>query len=293
MSFVEELNSSHVHMKDPQYVDKIIKQMVQDGHEKLQVVADFDRTLSKYSNKGKICSTCHNVMEESKVMPDSYKEKAKAYRDKYFPIEIDHSLTIDEKIPKMIEWWTNAHALIKSVHMTQTDVTEMVQESSAQLRDNCQWFIDHLSKLEIPLLIFSAGIGDIIEEVIKQQSNMYNNMKIVSNYMDFDKNGKMQGFKGDIIHIYNKNENAIHSSDYFQRLKHRENLLLLGDSLGDLRMAEGAEFTQELKIGFLNHKVEESLELYKANFDIVIVQDESLNVVNAITRTILNLPKSD
>ena len=64
------------------------------------------------------------------------------------------------------------------------------------------------------------------------------------------------GFKGEIIHIYNKNENAIHDSDYFENLEHRENIILMGDSLGDLHMADGAtDSAQILKIGFLNDKV--------------------------------------
>ena len=54
----------------------------------------------------------------------------------------------------------------------------------------------------------------------------------------------------------NKNESAIHDSDYFKQLRHRENLILLGDSLGDLDMADGAtNIANILKIGFLNDKV--------------------------------------
>jgi 5'-nucleotidase len=65
-----------------------------------------------------------------------------------------------------------------------------------------------------------------------------------------------------MIHVYNKNENAVHSSDYFENISHRENLLLLGDSLGDLRMAEGAgELQCVLKIGFLNFKVREEASM--------------------------------
>ena len=68
--------------------------------------------------------------------------------------------------------------------------------------------------------------------------------------------GQLTGFKGELIHIYNKNENAIHNSDYFENLQHRENILLLGDSLGDLTMADGAvDSAKILKVGFLNDKV--------------------------------------
>ena len=64
------------------------------------------------------------------------------------------------------------------------------------------------------------------------------------------------GFQGDLIHTFNKNKSAIHKSDYFNSIKHRHNIILLGDSIGDLSMAEGAHNAQNiLKIGFLNDKV--------------------------------------
>ena len=66
----------------------------------------------------------------------------------------------------------------------------------------------------------------------------------------------MVGWKGDTIHVFNKNEAAVHDSDYFQNLSHRVNVLLMGDSLGDLHMADGAEHMEsKLTIGFLNTRV--------------------------------------
>jgi len=56
--------------------------------------------------------------------------------------------------------------------------------------------------------------------------------------------------------VFNKSENALHKSDYFEKLMHRDNIILLGDSLGDLRMAHGAaECHNILTVGFLNDKV--------------------------------------
>lgn len=288
MNDIPELSLQNVRIANPEHVTEVIQNMIRDGHNKLQVVADFDRTLSKYTHRGQICSTCHNVLEEGHVLPEFYKDEARALRDHYFPIEMNPKLTIEEKIPVMVEWWTKAHDLLSKCHITKDDVRIMVENSTARLRDGCTWFFDQLQATDIPLLIFSAGIGDVIIEVIKHQATLHDNMKVVSNYLEYDDQGKMTGFQDEMIHVYNKNEGAIHDSDYFQKLEHRNNVILMGDSLGDLHMADGAVGVQnKLKIGFLNVKVEESLELYMKKYDIVILEDETLNVVNAILRKVL------
>jgi len=66
----------------------------------------------------------------------------------------------------------------------------------------------------------------------------------------------LKGFRGTLIHVFNKNENALHKSDYFEKLVHRDSIILMGDSLGDLRMAHGAAKCHNiLTFGFLNDKV--------------------------------------
>uniref|UniRef100_A0A8W8LIL7 5'-nucleotidase n=1 Tax=Magallana gigas TaxID=29159 RepID=A0A8W8LIL7_MAGGI len=286
MNDIPELSLQNVRIANPEHVTEVIQNMIRDGQNKLQVVADFDRTLSKYTHRGQICSTCHNVLEEGHVLPEFYKDEARALRDHYFPIEMNPKLTIEEKIPVMVEWWTKAHDLLSKCHITKDDVRIMVENSTARLRDGCTWFFDQLQATDIPLLIFSAGIGDVIIEVIKHQATLHDNMKVVSNYLEYDDQGKMTGFQDEMIHVYNKNEGAIHDSDYFQKLEQRNNVILMGDSLGDLHMADRG-VQNKLKIGFLNVKVEESLELYMKKYDIVILEDETLNVVNAILRKVL------
>lgn len=55
-------------------------------------------------------------------------------------------------------------------------------------RDGFHELFDQLHKYNIPLFIFSAGVGDILEEIIRQANVFYSNVNVVSNYMDFDDN---------------------------------------------------------------------------------------------------------
>ena len=53
-------------------------------------------------------------------------------------------------------------------------------------RDGSDWLFDELHKSGVPLLIFSAGVGDVVVEAVKQRGVLHSNVKVVSNFMDFD-----------------------------------------------------------------------------------------------------------
>lgn len=56
--------------------------------------------------------------------------------------------------------------------------------------------------------------------------------------------------------MYNKHDGALRNTEYFKQLKNYSNIILMGDSLGDLSMADGAPCVENiLRIGFLNDKV--------------------------------------
>ncbi|XP_017317994.1 cytosolic 5'-nucleotidase 3-like [Ictalurus punctatus] len=93
--------------------------------------------------------------------------------------------------------------------------------------------------------------------------------------------GVVCAFKGDVIHTFNKRQGALQNTQQF--VHDRSNVLLLGDSLGDLDMADGVQGLRNiLRIGYLNDKVEERREAYVRSYDIVLEKDETLDVPNAI-----------
>ncbi|XP_071401597.1 cytosolic 5'-nucleotidase 3 [Centroberyx affinis] len=280
---IPELSNPTVCMRDPQRVQEILQTMQKAGSNSIQVISDFDMTLTRFAYNGKRCPTCHNILDNSKLITDECKEKLKELLNKYYPIEIDSSRSIDEKLPLMVEWWTKAHELLVQQKIRKDLLAMVVRESDAMLREGYQLFFDHLHEHSIPLLIFSAGIGDVLEEVIRQAGVFHPNVKVFSNYMDFDETGVLKAFKGELIHIYNKREGALLNTGHFQELRARPNVVLLGDSLGDLTMADGVQDMENiLKIGFLNDKVEERKQSYLNSYDIVLVKDETMEVANAI-----------
>lgn len=270
-------------MKDPQRVQEILESMVKAGSNTVQVISDFDMTLTRFAYNGKRCPTCHNILENSKLITEDCKKQLRDLLNTYYPIEIDSSRSIEEKLPLMVEWWTKAHEILVQQAIKKDPLAVAVRESEAMLREGYPLFFSHLHEHSIPLLIFSAGIGDILEEVIRQAGVFYSNVKVFSNYMDFDESGVLKAFKGELIHIYNKREGALLNTGHFQELRTRPNVLLLGDSLGDLTMADGVQDMENiLKIGFLNDKVEERKQSYLDSYDIVLIKDETLEVPNAV-----------
>jgi HAD superfamily hydrolase (TIGR01544 family) len=133
--------------------------------------------------------------------------------------------------------------------------------------------------------------GDIIqfffEEQIPEFKHNHQSSHIVSNFVQYDDEGKLVSFSEKLIHSFNKNEHEIHDTPYFQTIAKRPNVILLGDSLGDIGMTGGMKnLKQILTIGYLNRSTPEKLEVYKDVYDIVICDDQTFDIPNAILKAI-------
>uniref|UniRef100_A0A8C8H8J3 5'-nucleotidase n=1 Tax=Oncorhynchus tshawytscha TaxID=74940 RepID=A0A8C8H8J3_ONCTS len=134
----------------------------------IQVISDFDMTLTRFDYNGKRCPPSHNILNNSRLISEECKAQLKDLLNTYHPIEIDSKQTAEEKLPLMVEWWTKAHTLLVQQRIRKDLLQDMVKESDAMLKEGYQLFFDHLQEHSIPLLIFSAGLGDVLEEVIRR-----------------------------------------------------------------------------------------------------------------------------
>lgn len=266
--------------------EKKLSSLISGGTNMLQVFSDFDFTISRlWLDNGTKGPSSHGVIEAA--LPGEFNLIAKQIFDTYYPIEIDPSLTIEQKIPSMITWWNSTHANMIASGLTKAKLTAACQSSGISVRRGFPALAQSLLDDKIPLLIFSAGIADVLEGVLRALKLDHPNQTIIGNKMIFDEtleenaDGKLVAFRDPLIHVFNKNEALKMHLDYFEAQKSRKNSILMGDSLGDLKMVEGVE-TNCLTIGFLNTKVDEMLQRYMENFDIVLVDDNTMDVPNQI-----------
>jgi cytosolic 5'-nucleotidase 3 len=280
----------NVVIKDKEGLFRKIKNIKEDGLESLHIVTDFDKTLNKeFTSSGKFKSLI-SLIRDGGFLENDYPNKANALYDKYHPIEIDLSMPYDIKKEKMKEWWTTHIKLISLSKMHKDFIEKIILKSNMEFREKVSVFLNILSKKNIPTLIFSSGLGDFISYSLEKENLLFSNIHVISNFFDWDENGFAKPYyKGDkVIHILNKDETEIKDTPYFLKIKDRKNVILLGDSLEDIKMISGLKYKNIISIGFLNSDVENKLETYKNIFDVIILNDGSFMQVLEILNEIIS-----
>ncbi|KAK9508528.1 hypothetical protein O3M35_006067 [Rhynocoris fuscipes] len=284
---IPELNQDNVRMKDKDDVLNKIQRLITDGKHKLQIITDFDRTISKHHHNGDLTKSSYCVFETIPTLPKEFTEGATALYNRFRKIEDNPNMTIEEKIPYMEEWWDLNEKLFIGIPFNEKEIDQAIVDSGVHLRDGVDSAFLKLHLSEIPVLVFSAGLGNVVTQILLHYKIKYYNVHVISNFFKVEQ-GKIIGFLGTLLHVFNKNQHAIESCAYFKELAGRENVILMGDSLGDALMSEGVQGNGTiLKIGFLSTHIDQFLPQYMDKFDIVLLDDQTMNVFNAILNKIL------
>mmetsp|Transcript_44580 Transcript_44580/g.105679 ORF Transcript_44580/g.105679 Transcript_44580/m.105679 type:complete len:294 (-) Transcript_44580:83-964(-) len=263
-------------------VEELAKELAAASAAKqLVVIADFDRTLTNAfaADRGPGV-TSHGVLETGGVLSEKFQSVAHALFQKYHPIETDTSISIQEKMPVMKEWYSGVHEAMLSEGVTLDKIRGAVEAAKGPLRLR-EGVADFLKACQdavppVPVIIMSAGLGTVIEEVFRQllPFELAPTTSIVSNWMQFDQEGHLQGFSEPLLHMFNKSA-AFMPEASKALVADKKTCLLLGDGLGDLTMADGLDI-HSIKVGFLNEKVDERLSSYLGPFSVVVTNDGPL-----------------
>lgn len=278
-------------VSNPRQLRIKVQKMQSTGPNNLHVISDFDRTLTKPVVAGKIVASSYSRIRDGNYLTRGFSEESSRLFNIYHSIEIDPTISLEEKKQKMQEWWEANWKLMLEHGMHFSVVKKVARDKSIQLRDKTDLFFKTLNERKIPLLIFSSGLGDIIKEFLKVQNLFNENVHLVANEFIFNDAGEVIGFSKPMITIFSKNELQLNNKEYKEDIKNRKNVILLGDSLGDLDMASGVEHDQIITIGFFDEfKAElknELLEQYKEAFDVVLTENSDFSYVNELVDKII------
>ena len=254
-----------------------IEEIKFNNYENFYVIADFDRTITS----GNSASTWA-VMANTNSVNDDYSKRRDELFNIYRPIEIDVNMSDEEKYPYMDTWWKKHINLFHEYGLKEDSIKDAINKKSLVYRKGAKEFLKAMNNYNIPIIIMSAGIGNVIEEFLKSENDLYDNIKIVSNFIDFE-NGIIKGIRGEIIHALNKRNDVIDNGTK-EFIKGRNNILVLGDGIADLKMIQEKEKKHSVTVGFLDEKIDECINTYNNYFDIVITNEGGIDELNNILK---------
>ena len=233
------------------------------------IVLDFDATLTAANS-----IDSWRAIIDFEIYGEECKKEIEEMNAKYEPIELDYQMDYETKKQHMADWYRKSMDILYKYQLTDSKLQKALQKEKIKLREGAKEFLRNLHEKNIPVIILSAGIGNTIEGFLKKQKSYYDNIYIISNYIEF-KEDKMQEFTKPLLHSMNKKIKGNLPQNVQNQIKKKKYAILCGDIVEDIQMIEKEDLEKTLTIGFLNSKESENLRIYNQNYDVVLTQKEA------------------
>lgn len=263
------------------YFKDLVSKIKTWGYDKLHVLADFDRTLTKCFTTWVKRWTLISVLRSEWYLSEEYTKKAYELFDYYNPIEINPNIPLEEKKKEMTIWWNKHLDLLVNSNLHKSHIDRVINSWIIEFRDGVVEFLNFLSENNIPLVIISAnGLWtDSIKLFFEKNNVLTSNVYIISNSFIWWADDIAIWYDKIVVHVFNKDETIL--SDFpeiHEKIENRKNVILLWDSLWDPLMIKWFEYDNLLKIWFLNEKEEELEESYRKSYDLILTWDSDFYV---------------
>jgi len=178
-----------------------------------------------------------------------------------------------------MEWWSKVFNVYIQQEIRKKLIHKVVEKHGLSLRSGHIELLNKLKSKQVQLLIFSAGMGEVIEHYLNFNQLNFNNIELISNFFIYNNEGKIIAYQQPIVHSLNKTEDTIKAVSKYKKVVPRKNIILLGDSFYDPHIVKDSNHNCVLRIGFLNSKEDRFLDMYKKLYDVVILKDQGLDYV--------------
>lgn len=229
--------------------------------ENFYVLIDFDRTLTKAKS-----ISGWRVLYYSGLLGDDFTEKYDEIHDK-------HNETWEYRFKAYID-------LLHEKGLNNKLVKEAVKRTDLQLRDGAKDFLTKMHNMNIPVIIISCSLKNVIREYLKFNNCYYDNIYIYANNCSIDEENDK-----DIYNVTPNNKNQVtFSKELNGIIGTKDYALLFGDIVNDVDMVTKDRLDKTITVGFLDEKIEQNLELYKKTFDVVLTDNASFKEIEDIIK---------
>ena len=231
------------------------------------VLIDFDRTITRAKS-----ISAWRVLYYSDLLGGNFREKYTEIHDK---TELNENETNEAKQKAFEKRFATYMNLLKECHFNKDILKKAVEKTDLKLREGAKDFLKKMHENNIPVIIISSSLKNVIEEYLRQQNAYFDNIYIYANY--YDMNGVEEK---NVTNITPYNKNKIEFSEELKKcIQGKENILLLGDIINDINMVSSKTLNRTITVGFLENDIEKNLEAYRQNFDIVLTNQASFKEV--------------
>lgn len=232
----------------------------QVGIDQLQVVLDFDRTLTIGQTKNRDDSSSWQMLKDH--LPPEGQARVWEPFNYYRSLEVAGELTAQDAS----DWWSHSLDLMMEYNL---DIAAVEKDflSKSTIRPGAKELFELCSQYSIPTIILSAGVKEVIE--IWAKTYDIHPTIILATSLQLDQGKRMIGWdKSSLVHVLNKKE--IGHPELSKIRSERSHTILVGDSMHDFDMAEGQENVLRVRIydprdDKAQHKVsvrEQTLEVF-------------------------------
>ncbi|KAL1512098.1 hypothetical protein AB1Y20_005369 [Prymnesium parvum] len=223
----------------------------------LLVITDFDGTITAGD-----ANQCHDLVGTCPLL-------SQAFRDEFAPLlDWTTNTSIDG-----VEWWDKAHELmLKHGVPPRALLQRLVREARMPPRPGVLQLLEKLAAMNVPVLIVSAGLSDVIEEWLRLHEALTENVTVCSNRLNYGADSEPQSVSPQPpVTSFTKAATYKMAGAFFRHHMARRMIMVLGDSVSDIDAAQEVPYDESLSIGFLNSRPPTAMTKYADTFDAVVL----------------------
>lgn len=253
------------------YIDDNTKEKLQKlKFNSIYFLINFDNVLTDSNS----CDTW-SVITNNMKLKKRFVKKFADLNNKFVLTELDTSITLEDRHSTLKHIWSEKIDLLRELEIDDKKITKfMSKQDNLKIRDGVCEFLKFTYENNIPVIIISDGIFEIIQSFLKYNKCDYGNVNIVSNNLFHNSNS----LQNDVVCPFNKNELII--NDILKdNIKERKVSILLAGTINDINILSKEKLNDSIKVAFLDRFINENFDTFLNYFNIICTHNTSFDVL--------------